>query len=778
MLKAIVTITAFPGWDFDPFIYPPTPGGIGPTGAMFCDGVVAIGALMLLLANRLSGVPGRLAPLALFSLGSIGVLAHVWPLADHPIADMWIGSSWFAAMLLGLAFASLPSDLRGMRLRAIAAAAFVGFVALIAVRGGQQVLLEHPQTVADFHRNRESIFAAQGWSLDSPMAKAYERRILQAEATGWFGLANVYATFAAAGAVISLMLAAAWIRSFRRGDAEGHSRATDLATLFAAAASVGALYFAASKGGYIAAALGLVGAIALGLVMSPRLRGRVGERASLWTGVCAMAALGGSFALVIGRGFLGDGVGQLSLLFRWFYMQAAARIGLTHLPQGVGPDGFQQAYMLAKNPLSPEDVTSSHNLLLDWFACLGVFGLAWAALWVMWVWRAGAAVASPVMPAGAPTEETSESDRRDRWTLAAIGAFASVVAVRIDQEAMTLDAAVARLVGLIAFCIVSWVMYSSFRRDARLMRLALGAGVIAAGAHALIDVTGVWPSAAAWLAVLIGAAAVAPTPRAAAAAPRDKRIAEAGIVAIVALTVTTIFPVGRVFMWEDWLRSSAHRAGVAAIQQQRWQEILESVRTRRPGAAEEARAFAAELKVETEPAAIDRALQQNELAIMDSVLLTFEKLRHLEREWKIRREASRIYLRKAALLRAMGEEARAAEAEHAAEAVMTEVPAHTRTSSELAWLAIVRESIARGDGEREMVLKAMEALEAAHKLSPYELEYVVRLMRLAERAKDPELAKRWAARAIELNEGQKYDLEVKGMKSRDLEDARRLLNGS
>ncbi|HQR39835.1 MAG TPA: hypothetical protein PLF26_15715, partial [Blastocatellia bacterium] len=77
----------------------------------------------------------------------------------------------------------------------------ISVAAVLAFRGIEQVFIEHPGTVENFKRNRDAILAAQGWPPDSAMARGYERRLMQAEATGWFGLSNVYASFAAASSV-------------------------------------------------------------------------------------------------------------------------------------------------------------------------------------------------------------------------------------------------------------------------------------------------------------------------------------------------------------------------------------------------------------------------------------------------------------------------------------------------------------------------------------------------------------------------------------------------
>ena len=92
---------------------------------------------------------------------------------------------------------------------------------------------------------------------------------------------------------------------------------------------------------------------------------------------------------VVVRGLVGERLSELSLLFRWFYMQGAARIFAQHLPVGVGPDGFQEAYLLAKPVLSPEAVASPHNILWDWLSTLGLFGVAWCVLLVTLAMRVG-----------------------------------------------------------------------------------------------------------------------------------------------------------------------------------------------------------------------------------------------------------------------------------------------------------------------------------------------------------------------------------------------------
>ena len=106
------------------------------------------------------------------------------------------------------------------------------------------------------------------------------------------------------------------------------------------------------------------------------------------------AIIAAALLAVIARGLVGERIGELSLLFRWFYMQGATHIFADHWLLGVGPADFKDAYMIAKPATSPEDVSSPHSILLDWVATLGLGGLAWCVLFLVWSSAAGRALAA------------------------------------------------------------------------------------------------------------------------------------------------------------------------------------------------------------------------------------------------------------------------------------------------------------------------------------------------------------------------------------------------
>jgi len=247
----------------------------------------------------------------------------------------------------------------------------IGVVLMIAMRGTVQLLHEHAMMVDAFDANRELVLRSFGWEPDSIQADLYERRLRQPEATGWFGLANIFSAFMAIGLVLLVTV----IFRVREGISSG-SRAGFI--LLAAGFAI-LLLFNGSKGAIGASCIGLV--IGFLWLLFPRLR--TSESLRPLVGVLALCSLGFIFMAIFVRGAILGEVslgGELSLLFRWHYMLGALKMFFAHPLYGVGPAGFQDAYLLYKNAWSAEDPTSAHNAIIDWVATLGIFGLAWCVL--------------------------------------------------------------------------------------------------------------------------------------------------------------------------------------------------------------------------------------------------------------------------------------------------------------------------------------------------------------------------------------------------------------
>lgn len=386
-----------------------------------------------------AAVGGRVR-IAWCALAAVGVVAALWHVGGATEQRLTMGA-WVSGASLAIAAAHLATHevARRWMFAALLAALLPAMLQALFY-----VLVEHPMTVEHFEAGKAETLASRGWAADSPQALAYERRLTDPAATGAFGLSNVFASIvgslAVAAAVWSLI---AW-----------PARDRGSATLAAAIAACGAvaLVLTQSKGGIAAAGAGLLlaGISTLPLrrhVPSPTLRGAI-----VLLIVCA-------FASVIVRGMVGPPEtweGERSLLFRWHYWQAAAAMPTLASPTewllGLGTLGFQALYLVAKNPINPEEVQSAHNVFVDWLAMLGGAGAAWCAL-ALWMPLSGAA--------GATREQEQESAATGPWIrrgdlLAAaplvVFAFGIGYAVRVHQ--LWIDSVLVWLVGAAGYLLL------------------------------------------------------------------------------------------------------------------------------------------------------------------------------------------------------------------------------------------------------------------------------------------------------------------------------------
>ena len=392
-IKVCTTITPLPRWDMDPLLVPGDMIGLGVASAAILDLITILGgAAALLFVPAMGGSKMRerwtmgllLAGALLVTL--LGIVRPLMLLHDQRIALAWV-----AGFVGGAALLRLATD---ARVRLVVMAAVCGLLVMMAAKGAMQMLYEHARVVESFRLNKESLFAAQGWTSDSSSAKGYERRLMQNEPSGWFGLANVFATFMAAGVGLAAAPCVAMLRSKRRG-AAGYVVWGGLLVI----CMVGVIA-AGSKGGLVVAAVAAVTGAAGGWRASGKwpngritklpnsevktgagLEGQAGKMRSIagWilgelAGIIAVALVIGVNVGVLVRGMVGERIGELSVLFRWFYVEAAWRIFQSAWLTGVGPDGFKESYLRMKNPLSPEEVQSPHNIGWEWLATLGVGG--------------------------------------------------------------------------------------------------------------------------------------------------------------------------------------------------------------------------------------------------------------------------------------------------------------------------------------------------------------------------------------------------------------------
>jgi len=517
-LRCVTIQVAQRVFDVDPMLAMMPQAGIGPSFGLGLDAALLLLAGIGLLAERRSGreLDARLLWLAL--VPTVPILWH--GLGD--VGDLLRGATWLSSMVVAVTMAHLARD---ARLRTIALGALLAITAPLALRGAHQLLVEHPAMVAHYNATRDAFLADRGWSSDSAAARLYERRLRQPEATGWFGLSNVLSSMMGAAAVALLV-------ALRGRDLRGQLGGVGLLVLVTGIGAAIILLVNGSKGGVGATLLGV--AVALLVVLPSHVRRIVEAHApKIAVGLVGCALLG-----VIARGALlpESFADERSLLFRWHYMINSTRVISAAPVFGVGPDGFQDAYVAVRDARHVEEVTNAHSALIDWIAALGIFGWAWVVLALLAVRSAGATILSAPGPApgrapgdaidlpiGADDPPVTASAPRDpiavrTGRLAAIAALLPAVA-GIAIETPTLDGASLLLRALGA---VTWVGVAGaiaahgigfFDRLDAPRRYALFGAVIVLAVHAQIEMT-LWLSGSVgWIMAFVAVIAAPAMPR-------------------------------------------------------------------------------------------------------------------------------------------------------------------------------------------------------------------------------------------------------------------------
>ncbi|MGH7242040.1 MAG: O-antigen ligase family protein [Phycisphaerales bacterium] len=730
MFKASVSLATFPGWDMDPMSMAPPLVGLGPTAtlAIDCALLTLAGAVIALSSPIVGRFP--FVELLLFLAGSTAVAWHGLFSRHASQEQLLVGVGWTAAMAIAVA---LAHSARLDSVRKTGAAIALGFLAALALKGAMQVWDETPQTIAAYRLNREAILASHGWAPDSFSARTFERRLYDSVATGWFGLSNVVATFGAAGVGVFATLL---VR-----ERSGRPR------FFAAVGLSLALlctWLAASKGGWAAAGVGVTVGIAGAWIV-----GRSKILGALMLVVLPLVTIGA----VVARGVAGERIGELSLLFRSQYLAAATKLFLRNPVEGVGPAGFKDAYLIAKSPLSPEEISSPHSLLFDFAATLGIGGIAWGILWLALLALAGANLAR-----GERDDEPDGDDPRDSFRLAAIGlAGATIGSAWVETAVATPVGGFVRIASLALGLLIAWRICSA---NGRALRIALVAGAAACGFHAMIEVTPVLSGSAALFAVLIGLAAAQRWDLLAQVRRGVFKRAVPGL-SLAVLGIASSALVGRVQKWEGHLTAGAAK--------------LEPITT-----------LAQELASGDDPAKLQSAAEQltrllgkpvavNRDAVMRAMLEARNRVGSQAYEDLIlaiaadptsqgtRQAASNLSLQLAALEKALraqdssighDESLRLRSASDLAEDA-TRLPWH-RASAE-SWLSTVRRGIWELTHEPAALEGAFRASVNAATLDPFNPMHAATTARLARALGNGAAESEWAKRALKLDENMRLD---------------------
>jgi hypothetical protein len=756
--RLMAPAVSLPFWDTDPLLSAPFVVGLSPAWQLGLDALMALGAVLLLSASDAPRARVALA-CALCTLGLLPIAYH----ARTSLEDARIGCAWGAAMLGACAvFLNAHHAL----VRTSVAACLAGLVGLMALKGAGQLLIEHPAIVENYKATREQVLAANGWSADSPMARAYERRLMQPEATGYLGFSNIYASLMAGAGALLAALCVGWWRAARDANTARAEQARSIPWPLAvlALSALGAcagVAMAGGKGGYAVLLLGL--ALLAVATLRPRL---IPKPTLVLPALCALALLA-----VIARGVAGDALGERSLLFRCFYVDAAARVTLdaarlhSHpdlVPPlnllGTGPAGFKEAYVLYKNPLSPEDVASPHCAPLDWSATLGPLGLAWTVLAGWWLVRAGRAltVISGATDAGEPP-----LDRLALRAACLVPALATLLVVSRVSLTLGPDELLYRLGGLATWCACAYAVCRSPQWALRL-GLTLAAGVL--GVHAMIEQTLFWSMSAPLILLVLGAAgAGTDEPAASDPAPIARRTPALTFAALaLVMTILITLHAGPVARWEGHLH-----AAITALGAQR--DLSKPAGPIEPSVAQ-LRAAA-------------QSLQDAQQALQGRA------------SWPTQREQSRLHLlasQRSAVQQdphgARDSLERSLASAGRSPRLSDDANTPALTGSQHAHLALMLRAAAqwapgiqssqdpRGvQSPRELLAASAQHLRLAQRADPSNPAHAVQLMDAYDALGQKDEAAKAAAEALRLDALQRYDTETRGLTDRQRARAQRLM---
>ena len=349
---------------------------MGPTAIAWMS-VISMGlAALVMLFHHLSG--RKIAWIS--SILAMTGMVFCWYHMGDNVESMHRSTLWAGAMAMALAGRHLAEH---DRLRRLAVAALLAMLIPMAFQSIIFVLVEHPATVAHFQQNEDAFLQARGWAKGSAQHQLYVRRLMFNDATGAFGLSNVYGSILASLTLLGVVISGHVARQWRATWA--------MVPIAAVVLGLATIYLTHSKG---AVAVLVAGAI---LCTACLWISRTVERSRLTLPFVAVLLICGAALAVVARYEIGgiptSDKGERSLLFRFQYWQGATRVAgnmtTDKLIWGLGPGQFKQAYVIYKDPLNPEEVTSTHNVFMDQFLSLGIGGLCWSLLLLGWVCRAG-----------------------------------------------------------------------------------------------------------------------------------------------------------------------------------------------------------------------------------------------------------------------------------------------------------------------------------------------------------------------------------------------------
>ena len=465
----------------------------GPTGIMWLAGASILIAALVMGITAWAG--GRIRWGACLAI-ALGIVPCLWHMPYHFTSRLQC-AAYLAAACLGLAAFHLAQFERARRL---CISALIAVALSLALQSIWYVYVEHPDTVRSFQSSLEQTLTARGLDPDSPEAMKYQTRLMGSDAIGAVGMSNIQGSIVASLLPLALItLIAGW-----RSKAKGFRMA---ALVILMTLSAWTLKLTQSKG----ALLALVAALALGVLLG--LIGKAKPKRLRIAPVLCVLLIASGVAAVLVRGAIGppqDHLGERSLLFRYHYWQGAAHMLIdkpTDALLGVGPGPFKDRYESVRNPISPEVISSTHNVFVDYTVMLGLGGMIWGMLLLVWLWRSGRAWRRPLQPPS--DQQPTPSDKPLRW-FALLAAVLFLIQYAVQFPSLYAQTAILWLISALGFvAIAAYVVYPILIRPnaSHLIPIALSLAAVLLLLHAQIEMTFFWISSVGFVWLVLALAA-------------------------------------------------------------------------------------------------------------------------------------------------------------------------------------------------------------------------------------------------------------------------------
>ena len=191
------------------------------------------------------------------------------------------------------------------------------------------------------------------------------------------------------------------------------------------------------------------------------------------------------------------------MVIRSGYVAGASQITAEAPWVGVGPSGFQSAWLQVRGAGSAEEIVSPHSMPWDWIATTGVLALAWVILVFVGLWWAPRCTRTP----------SSMSDRvMPLPTLVCVVALLIVGLglVQVQNLGMTtlgIPAMMVRLLGWLCFIALAVLLASLWHRVGRGLRVGACAAAVVLVVHAQVEMTIEQPTTVPWILAVLAIAA-------------------------------------------------------------------------------------------------------------------------------------------------------------------------------------------------------------------------------------------------------------------------------